>query len=89
MGGAPSREDYPEPLAWEAELWRWYLTLASQVRPAPDGSHAIDLTVWLPVIQQQGWDMECAFSLLKRIEAARFGPSPSSSPERPADGTVH
>ena len=99
LGITPAREDLAPILGWEAELWTWYTRLSRQWRlastsvPTAAGPlvHTvrvgIDLTVWLPVIQQQGWDMATAMELLSAIEDG-FLTEPDP-PETPNHDTRH
>lgn len=76
---SPAPSDFPEPLRWEQGLWEWYLRLAAQVRLGPQGPVGLDYSVWLPVIEHQGWDLETALELISSIESARFAASEEPS----------
>lgn len=87
LGLQPSPQDLPPVLGWEQELWEWYRRLPRQWRIGPMGPVGLDLSVWMPVIQQQGWDVATALDLLGEIEDGFLAPREVS--ETPSNDTRH
>lgn len=70
LGMTPAPADLPPVLGWEAELWLWFGRLSRQWRVGAVGPVGLDLGVWLPLIDSQGWDRPTALQLLSEIEDA-------------------
>lgn len=71
VGETPAPEDYGPDLKWEAPVWRLYARLSRQWRIGASGQPlGIDLHVFIPCIEQMGWDLGMTLDLLTTIESA-------------------